>query len=228
MSVDIDTILSSISADPKPVIFFDTCTLLDIVRSATRKDIHSEIVSSATTLISLFDDKWLLATEVVNKEWQNNIDNVEREVRNAISNLHNNALMFQETLKYSPSVDKWDYSKDFKSYKLEKELRSVSDNLRKSLILIKDDENCILRANKRVVNGIAPASKGKAEFKDCSIIEHYLELSRKLKSLNFVYPVFFVSSNKNDFGTEYDIKEPLKTDFENTNLKYLNNLKECL
>lgn len=223
----IDTIVDSILEAPKPVILFDTCALLDIVRSAERENISSEIISTALELITC-DDKWLISCEVVDTEWKDNIDSVEIYVRNALRNLHKRALSFKGALDHSQSQEVWEYSKYFTSYELEKNLTSISNDLRGVLTLIDRDSDCVLRATDRTIKCIAPASKGKAEFKDCLIIEHFIELSNKLREREFSSSVVFVSSNKADFGSPFDIKEPLRTEFLNASIQYAGDIKSAL
>ncbi|EPB8093645.1 DUF4935 domain-containing protein [Yersinia mollaretii] len=227
MSYSIDAIVNRILANPKPVILFDTCALLDIVRSATRDNISPEIISAASTLTSS-DDNWLISSEVVDTEWANNIEIVETDTRNSVKNLHKRALVFKEALDHSTSPEKWTYPKYFTSYDLEQNLKSISNDLRESLTLIESDATCIQRASNRVVQCIAPASKGKSEFKDCFIIEHYIELGNRLKAAGFSNSIIFISSNKSDFGSPYDIREPIKTEFSNANIRYIGDIKSAI
>ncbi|NAW85469.1 PIN domain-containing protein [Photobacterium halotolerans] len=227
MPYSIGDVVNRILAKPKPVILFDTCALLDIVRSAIRDNISPEVISAASMLTSS-DDNWLISSEVVNIEWGNNIDIVETETRNSVKNLHKRALVFKEALDHSTSPEKWTYPKHFTSYDLEKNLKSISNNLMESLTLIKSDAICTQRASNRVVQCIAPASKGKSEFKDCLIIEHYIELGNRLKAGGFSNSIIFISSNKSDFGSPYDIIEPIKTEFNDANIQYIGDIKSAI
>lgn len=227
MSYSIDAVVNMILAHPKPVILFDTCALLDIVRSVDRDNISPEIISAASTLTSS-NDNWLVSSEVVDTEWANNIEIVEAGTRNSVKNLHKRALLFKEALTHSTLTDKWMYPKSFTSYDLEKNLKSISNNLRKSLTLIESDATCIQRASNRVIQCIAPASKGKSEFKDCLIIEHYIELGNRLKASGFSNSIIFISSNKSDFGSPYDIREPIKTEFSKANIRYIGDIKSAI
>ena len=219
MPETICNIKRNILADPKPVILVDTCALLDIVRAPEREYIAPEIISCAPNYISS-SSIWFVASEIVCTEWRSNITDVTTGTRNAIRSLHNKAKLFKTALDHSSIVEKWDYSKEFTTYKLEEELTSLSESLLSSLILIENDEDCLVKASLRVVNGTAPASKGKDEYKDCMIIEHYLKLTSLLRADGFSHPVIFVTSNKSDFGPPYKIKEPLSAEFSNICLQY--------
>ncbi|HHU3404968.1 TPA: PIN domain-containing protein [Escherichia coli] len=227
MSYSIDAVVNMILANPKPVILFDTCALLDIVRSVDRDNISPEIISAASTLTSS-DDNWLVSSKVVDTEWANNIEIVETATRNSVKNLHKRALAFKEALIHSTLADKLTYTKSFTSYDLEQNLKSISNDLRESLTLIESDVTCIQRASNRVIQCIAPASKGKSEYKDCLIIEHYIELGNRLKAAGFSNSIIFISSNKSDFGSPYDIREPIKTEFSNANITYIGDIKSAI
>jgi hypothetical protein len=227
MPYSMDDVVNGILANPKPVILFDTCALLDIVRSAIRDNISPEVISAASSLTSS-DDYWLISSDVVNLEWLNNIDIVEADTRNSIRDLHKRALVFKAALDHSTSPEKWTYPKHFASYDLEQNLKSISINLKESLTLIECDAICTQRASNRVIQCIAPASKGKSEFKDCLIIEHYIELGNRLKTGGFSNSIIFISSNKSDFGSPYDIREPIKTEFHNANIEYIGDIKSAI
>src|SRR5438874_2706953 len=51
----------------------------------------------------------------------------------------------------------------------------------------------------RVVDDRPPASKGKSEYKDCEIVEHYLALAKALRAAGFAEPCILVSSNTRDY-----------------------------
>lgn len=222
MVKSIDTIIAEILNAPKPVVLFDTCALLDVIRSAQRESIRPQVISSASSLITS-GGKWLISSEVVDSEWKDNVEFVEIDTRNALRNLHKRALIFKEAVEHTPNAPQWDCN-HIASYKLEEKLRSVSDRLRGSLHLIGIDSDCVQKASNRVVRSIAPASRGKSEFKDCLIVEHYIALAKRLKGGGFSCPIIFVSSNKSDFGSPYDIKEPLRTEFSDVSIQYVDDI----
>ncbi|EHJ9993055.1 DUF4935 domain-containing protein [Vibrio parahaemolyticus] len=224
MSMELNNLVKQIIAFPKPVLIFDTCSLLDIVRCAGRDNISSDVVSSALDLINS-NDVWLLASEVVEVEWNNNVNAVEQDLKNKIKNTHKNALMFKESLDRSTLVNKWSYSTHITSYSLESELKKISHDLLNKLTLIKQDEGCVMRATQRVINGDPPSSKGKSEFKDCLIFEHCMEFGKLLKQSGFTNTILFVSSNSSDFGKPYDSNAPLYSAFQSANIKYIGDIK---
>jgi len=223
MKKTIDQWVTDILANPKPVILLDTCALLDIVRAPDREDILPAVISAASTLSS-DNSKWLISSKTVSTEWNDNIDNVEIGVRNSLKNLHSRAIRYRDSVQHSPLPEKWKYNNEILDHQVEKKLRAISSKLLSATLLIEDDPECINRAYQRIINSIPPSSKGKSEMKDCSIIEHYIELGQKLKKGGFSKPIIFVSSNKNDFGSPYDTKEPIKTEFSTASIQYVSDL----
>ncbi|MCP4699903.1 MAG: DUF4935 domain-containing protein [Gammaproteobacteria bacterium] len=226
MSYSIAELARMIISDEKDILLLDTCALLDIIRVPDRDNITPNVISSATN-VSARNDIWLVASEIVDTEWKNNIDDVCAGTRNAIRNLHKKACMFKGALDHSEITDNWIYNKSVASFNLEEELKRISSLLLNQIILISNDRECLAKASYRVVNTVAPASKGKDEYKDCMIIEHYLELCEQLRASGFSKDIVFVSSNKSDFGSPYDIKEPLNTEFTSVQLKYVADLKQA-
>lgn len=226
MAYSIGELVTKIMSNEKDVVLLDTCSLLDIVRAPAREKIIPDLVSSAASF-STNNSVWLLASEIVNTEWQTNIDDVCMFSRNAIRDLHKKATLFKGALDHYPTTDTWTYDRPVTDFHLEENLRDLSSMLLGKLTFIENNNDCLARASNRVVNTIAPASKGKDEYKDCMIIEHYLELCSQLRNTGFSKNIVFVSSNKTDFGTPYNIKEPLQTEFTSVQLKYVSDLRQA-
>jgi hypothetical protein len=73
-------------------------------------------------------------------------------------------------------------------------------------------------------NGIAPSSKGKPEYKDCHIVEHFLELARMLRSGGLTEKIVFVSSNTEDYGKGPDGRPPLDAEFRAVQLQFVTDI----
>ena len=227
MKGSISDILKIVIDNPKPVIFIDTCALLDIVRAPIREDIPAENIAAS---IDLYNSKdiWLIASEIVTTEWNDNVAEVERTTLNTIKSLHKNLLIFKNSVKNSPTPKKWNYNYDITSFDIEKVLKQISSKLIGKLNIINIDADCNNKAAVRVIKGIAPSKKGKSEFKDCAIIEHYLELASRLKANSFKNKLIFITSNKNDYGTPFEIREPLEAEFSDNKILYVNSIMEAI
>jgi hypothetical protein len=80
------------------------------------------------------------------------------------------------------------------------------------------------QAGQRVIRGHPPASKGKQEYKDCEIFEHYLALARALRSSDFEPSLHFVSSNTNDYGSPGQLDATLDADLQSVRLTFVTDL----
>ncbi|HZH03342.1 MAG TPA: hypothetical protein VEY30_06125, partial [Myxococcaceae bacterium] len=83
------------------------------------------------------------------------------------------------------------------------------------------DTEAELRAGRRVQHGRPPSSKGKSEYSDCLIFEHYLALSRCLEAAAFPHPRYLVSSNTSDYGSPSDRNNPIVSEAQQVGLQYL-------
>ncbi|OQY58001.1 MAG: hypothetical protein B6245_14110 [Desulfobacteraceae bacterium 4572_88] len=224
---DMDEIISDILNHPAPVIFLDTCIILDIIRALYREKIDIKIVVSAKELIIRSQAEpagiWLLISEIVETEWNNNINSVVKELRSEIKKLRKNLFRLERILENLFSGTPIPYP-DIASYDLDVSLRNISEKLLKSSISFSNDMGCFAKSSLRVIRNEAPASKGKSEAKDCMIIEHYLKISRCLHENGFKEKRIFITSNKKDYGKPSDIRQPLKNEFENVGLAYVDNL----
>lgn len=223
----VDEIVSSILCQPAPVIFLDTCIILDIVRMLYRKEIDEEIIKSTKDLIvrSKSEPKkiWLLTSEIVEIEWKNNIDAVIGEFRSEIRKLKKTLIRLESILTDAFPGTNITYP-DVATLHIDASLRFFSENLLKSSMSFLNDEECLTKSTLRVIYNKAPASKGKSEPKDCMIIEHYMKISKRLNENNFSGKCIFVTSNKNDYGRPSNIKEPLNDEFDSVGLTYVDNI----
>ena len=100
--------------------------------------------------------------------------------------------------------------------------RILNEFIFNSIILDRDEESAN-NASLRLENNEAPSSSNKQEMKDCLIIDHYLELSAKLRNNGFNKKIFFITSNTSDYGKINSLKVPLDVQFSELNILYRNN-----
>ena len=220
----LDVLESSLRTKDTPVVFSDTCSLLDILRLPSRTGIN---ISHLNGLCSLIDsiDRGLISSVLIYKvreEFFSNESSVATELERTINKMIQNVEKFVTTLQvldagYSFQLSGIDQTN--LSYLLKTKLH---DFLGKSLLLDKDDivaHKGLARAEKPE----PPASHAKNEFKDCLIIEHVFETAEKLRNAGFDKKIFFVSSNSTDYGKIANLKPPLDQEFSRLNILYINN-----
>jgi len=73
---------------PAPVLFLDTCIILDIIRSPFRDNISTNEISASLELINKSQlnnpSVWLVTNQIVYTEWKENIETVKIELTEEI------------------------------------------------------------------------------------------------------------------------------------------------
>ena len=213
-----------IVASPAPVIFLDTCAVLDIIRTPQRKEIQNNIVSVSRDFIlkATANPKqiWIVITTLVNAEWNDNFPKIEEELIKHIKHIDSNLIDLRIVANDLLSINTINPGR-FAELKLPELLRMRGKSLLDAAVILEENNDCILRARARCVLGKPPSKKGKQEYKDCEIIEHYLDFCRELCNNDFQEKCVFVSSNKNDFCDDTKKLHPiLQDEFDTVRLEY--------
>jgi hypothetical protein len=227
MLLTLSEITNQINTNPAPLLLVDTCTFLDVIRVPYRENIQINMIDTTMTLISRAKlnppSLWLVSCDIVKAEWESNANEVCNELKMHISKYQQSGVRLGKILeKALPGITY--YQPDLVTFSLEQHLYNLSKNLLEASLKIADDDDCLVRATKRVRMNQAPASKSKSEPKDCMIIEHYLALCQGLRNSGFSKKCIFVSSNVNDYGKPHNIHQPLDTQFNNLGIDFVTDL----
>ena len=223
----IDDICNSCLHRELPVVFFDSCSILDIVNSLHSNSLPENYALSAFELIKLHKTSiWLITSQNVCEEWKDNIDNVlstmDKEIlkvdRN-ISSMTSLSNLLLNTSYQFPNIS---------SLKITKHVRALSERFLNTCLHIERKVEHTLRAMQRVRKNEAPARKGKPEPKDCEIIECFLDTCKSLKSKGFKGRFLFFTANKDDFGSNKKLKPPLDRQFSEIGAELINSIDHVL
>jgi hypothetical protein len=217
MSKPLSTLVGEILSSPAPVILWDSCALLDVMRAAYRDHIDTrsvdrsqEFLSRATTTPR---EIWSLASEIVEQEFRKNGNDVKAELSALLNSLDACASDLRRSGRYTG-----DYSA---TAPLASSLHDLSADLLSNSNVVALDAVCDRRAAYRMAAVIPPCrSRGSNNNGDCRIIEHYLEIARQLSAASFRFRVIFVSSNKKDYGEPSNMKYILGVEFSDAKLDY--------
>jgi len=219
-------LVEEIIADPKPIAFVDTCVYLDLIRLFPKEYLDSNIFSACKTLANNLSSQpqsfWLLTADIVEDEWQEHSTEVLKSSDNWFKDLEKKIKRVKSIAPNIPSISN-NYTYQIYSKSLGQHLFNLSKNLLDQTLVINHIEDLTAPAYKRVVSDIMPSSKGKSEIKDCYIFEVFLELSRHLRSSGLGIPIYFLTSNKNDFGSPTDSNGKIINDLNAVNATYINN-----
>ena len=138
----------------------------------------------------------IVVNSLVVHEWNQNKDEVEQEMKkwiiatdNRIQEIHKTHEQIGSPLQtQAPTYD---------DPLLIDAFTSRSESLLGSSLVLEEDNACLISAIQRVKDKKRPSHK--KEIKDSIHLEHYLELSSRLRVLGYSQPSLFVSTNKSDF-----------------------------
>jgi len=181
-----DFVQNVFSVNPKPIFFWDTCALLDIIRLVYRN-------GDINTLKSIIEIKKLIDTNQIYSvcsqltiiEWNEHFAKIMAETHeslNLTSDFHKNSVDMINHIFSS------NYCSDHIGDKgLIAELEKIADGICQASTYLTTDEiaqNALIRVSNK-----QPPSAKKPEFKDCAIWETVLDVADKVKSygLKFVY-----------------------------------------
>jgi len=192
----ISDVVGTIQAHVAPVVFLDTCILLDVIRAPMRNlptavQAANELLTSAQRVPPRVH---LVIGFPTPTEWNDHVDETVEDCRTAVNivNAVSEAWAFlghAAIPRLSPLATT-----------LPDRLRSFSEALRDASILLDKDDVALSRAFDRVVSSRRPAKKGGKGAKDAAILEHVVRLVNELRGAGFTGRCIFVSSNTNDFA----------------------------
>lgn len=187
------------SGNTKPVIFWDTCSLLNIIRFIYREDPGDITTFEAIRKIydAIMNDSVLsVSCESVITEFNNNVDKTISDTEESISRTYS---YFKNLVDVINAIDgsALTYG-EVCSKDLHLKLYQVASDIIHKTSFINIDKTSTANAHKRVLQKKAPAAK-KQEFKDCTIWEVMLSCFRQLNTVDVRKQKVFYTVNFEDF-----------------------------
>jgi hypothetical protein len=193
--------VAKIQASGLPVLFADTCILLDVIRAPLRPADLLVCVEAALELLQFITAPparcTLVAASFVAREWYRHAAYETDSLRAHLTRIDGEAdrlHQFCSQVGITPTFPKPDY----RLTSLAERLNDVSRRLLDAALHLEPDQECIIRAHGRATNYTAPSLKG-GEVKDSTIVEECLEVSRQLQAAGFSPKRVFCTSNRNDY-----------------------------
>jgi hypothetical protein len=218
-------VAGQIIAADLPVIFLDSCILLDVIRAIKRR--YTNHVEQAVRLVAFATAaprKCMVAiSHIVQHEWNENELNLRDEATRHLREMQEYSGHFHDAcdaLNIARPFGKAAYS----ALSVADRLHDLSRQLRDCSVIIDHDDACSGRAMQRVMRNIPPSRQG-GEAKDCGIIEECLAVSRQLHRAGFGRKRVFCTSNVNDYCERPpQLHAQLATDFADVGLRFTGNL----
>jgi len=226
MSHTLIELTNRINAHPAPLLFLDTCTILDLIRVPYREELHPNMIGAAKRLLSKTASQppqlWVVVADQVETEWQRHQSEETDKLNKNIKDCQDKLTRFSHVLQQVLATT---YPIDLTQFSLETHLLDLSKKILDVSLKIAEEKYLRYRGYDRVHACLAPAKRGKGEQEDCVIIEHYLEVCQSLRNTGFSQPVIFVSSNVKDYGKPPSkIRPPLDTQFSNLDIQFVTKL----
>ena len=209
-----------------PILYLDTCAILDILRDPTRKDVRVHNHEAYLSLLREAESGSRLMTfisDTVKIEFWKNIQGVQDRAEKDILNLGRDVDKLDKLVNLHGIQGRTD-SSHWKCYV--EWCRNAADRWIKYGILLPESDQIHSRAYERVVRARTPASKGSNSIKDCVILETYYHHLCGLRSNGIKAPAVFVSSNVKDFAEPRGggIRSDIKNEFQSLGLEYAPNM----
>ncbi len=219
--------VQAINQDPAPVIFLDTCSLLDVLRTTMRMRVEN--VTAARTIAALAAATprrvWPIQIQQVRDEWNRNVPTVRNEVSRHIIKTDAAIGRIHDVLENLPPASRPSHV-SLAGFNIGASLEQLALSLMNTSASIEQDDLCFQKAMQRIMARRAPAERG-GSVADCVILEHCLEVAVQLSAYGFACPLVLVTSNKDDYGTPGQMPATLEADFNAVNLQLSTDLEHA-
>lgn len=208
----------------EPVLCFDTCSLLDIMRDPSRDTVRVPDRIAGLELLEAAEAGRLqcFLPEQVATEFNEHDLSTQDEAERAIKRL-------QEQVDRINALDAvYGTANAVDLAHLDDHIgraRGIVDRWLARLKVFKPGDGAPAKAFARVNTATPPATKGKESSKDCLVYETVLELASGLRKARTATPIVFLSSNTNEYLLERkSLKPEIAAEFAPLKVDYAQNM----
>ena len=207
----------------KPVLYLDTCAILDILRDPRRSDTRPRDQRASIQLLEAAETERLdvFLTALVRREFADNVDAVERDAERGLSSIIADVAKIDAlaSLHGSPGNAQ---TRHWHGHIVR--CRQVADRWLNVGQDAEESDAVSRRAMTRVLERRPPSRRGQDSTKDCLILETYLEHARSAAQTGLRRTVF-VSSNTRDYAASATrLPNELASDFANVLMDFAPNM----
>jgi len=210
-----------------PVVYIDTCSLLDLVRG-TRDNFTSDCANAAVHILKLAEDKkiTIVIPEQVITEFNSNIGETRLSGARSIGFLNDRLNQMRGTLQaYGIQIP---FIEEFSQEAYIAAADNVIERFIATSITNTSTVEAQSKAAQRVLIGKAPAASAKQSFKDCLVLESCYETLEVARRNNFGKTAHFLSANTQEYANEAKrrLHPGLVDEFNALNMEYSINFLE--
>lgn len=217
--VTLDEAVDKVSKHPSPILFPDTCALLDLIR-CTKRDNPSAIkqqLESARNLIRKAANNppmlWVVVPHPIPDEWDTHKSSAREELKQWKKHIERENLKLHAAA-HSLNIQIEDKLVQFAETQFIDSASSLASSFMKYGLTFEDD-TCKIAGLNRLRQGVAPAQPGERSPGDCIITEHCLKFVAFLRRREIDEPCVFLTSNTSDYYDDVQkaIREDLRIEF---------------
>lgn len=215
---------TGLAISAEPVLCFDTCSLLDIMRDPSRDTVRVSDRLAGLKLLEAAEAGRLrcFMPEQVATEFNEHDFSTQDEAKRAIERLREQVSRINSLDAVYGTANAVDLAH------LDDHVgraRGVVGRWLARLGIFRPDDGAPAKAFSRVNTATPPATKGKESSKDCLVYETVLQLASGLRRAGTTTPIVFLSSNINEYLHERKILRPeIAAEFAPLKLDYAQNM----
>jgi hypothetical protein len=203
LSVSLDELTAAVLAQPRPILFLDTASIIDTLRVPYHMDLQDDIFDATEAVVRACApgtrSVWALATENVRQEVTLEMERACQELEKSIALRVRECKRFSKAAQFvlpqeNLALPTWDQKAIYLG------VQSLLDGLIASLTIYQGSPDCGRKAGVRVWKAMPPSRRSRQEFKDCVIFEEFLELVTTLRQQGFTSRAIFITSNRESYG----------------------------
>lgn len=207
-----------------PVLFIDTCSILDIMRDPTREDARPHELQAAIDVLNAAEAGHVecLMAEQVAIEFTEHDMHIQQEAIGKLEKFRSQVSRVNDlvTIYGAPNIVDISHFDDHVT-----RARIIVGRWLAQLKIVAPSDQAPAKAFARMNAMKAPARQGKDSSKDCLIYETVLEKVWALRRDGLTAPVVFLSSNTREYLSESKVLKPdISTEFSSPNLVYAANM----
>lgn len=208
----------------EPVLCFDTCSLLDVMRDPSRDTMRVPDRTAGLELLKAVEAGRLqcFIPEQVATEFNEHDASTQEEAERAIKKVREQVARINalDAVYGTANVINLGHLDDHVG-----RARGIVSRWLARLQTFKPADDAPAKAFARVNTATPPATRGKESSKDCLVYETVLELASGLRLAGTTTPIVFLSSNINEYLHERKILKPeIAAEFLSLNLGYAQNM----
>ena len=170
------------TADPKPILFWDTCGMLEYIRFIYRYNNGVATLNAMLDIASKINNNeiYSVTSELAAIEWDDNVDIVENDMQINLEKTTEYHSLAVETIN---RLYGFTYTSiDLTAYRLKEMLRDISLNMAEHThyLLFEDITEATME---RVATKTPPAHKKGGEIKDCAMWESMMHLCEQINKV---------------------------------------------